>query len=495
MKKIIGLVVILAVLILGSYYGMGLVTERTLKRNVEIINQTSDGAKIDLKQYNRYWFTSDATADIQIHIAEHEVTNAEGKSEMVPAKDYTVNLPVKIYHGPIIFTDKTVLFGLGFAKSQLKLPQEMMDNFSKLFTTESDQPQLNVSVFVNYLNNSRFNFNVPSFKLISKTSKGQADWMGMNFDFSISSDMKKMDGNFKLNGIKLTKDNMSAVLGEVLSNYKLHKSPEGIFVGQMNLNVPSLNIQQDSTTLFQIDKLKLHSEGNVTNGLYGTKTNINLDKALVNNRNYGPGELQLSLNNLDAQVLAAILEKSRAMKTTTGPARQQALFAMLPELPKLLSKGAKFEISTLKMVVPEGNIEGHFSLEVPKGELVNAFQLIQKIEGEGQIKAPATLIKNAMIQSMKQRQQTNPAEANLPAPQKESNASSTGNQSKVVSVQNGQENADLSQISSDVDKKLTALVQAKVLKESGTDYIFEFHYSQGQLTVNGEPFNPLTFKF
>ena len=41
MKKLIGLVVIIAALVLGGYYGMGLVTERTLKKNVAIINQSN----------------------------------------------------------------------------------------------------------------------------------------------------------------------------------------------------------------------------------------------------------------------------------------------------------------------------------------------------------------------------------------------------------------------------------------------------------------------
>ena len=41
MKKLAGLIIILADLILGGYYGMGVLTERTFKKNIEVINQSN----------------------------------------------------------------------------------------------------------------------------------------------------------------------------------------------------------------------------------------------------------------------------------------------------------------------------------------------------------------------------------------------------------------------------------------------------------------------
>ena len=36
MKKILGLVVVIAALVLGSYFGMGLITERTINKNINV---------------------------------------------------------------------------------------------------------------------------------------------------------------------------------------------------------------------------------------------------------------------------------------------------------------------------------------------------------------------------------------------------------------------------------------------------------------------------
>ena len=41
MKKLAGLIIILAVLILGGYYGMGVLTEKTIKKDIAIINQSN----------------------------------------------------------------------------------------------------------------------------------------------------------------------------------------------------------------------------------------------------------------------------------------------------------------------------------------------------------------------------------------------------------------------------------------------------------------------
>ena len=50
------------------------------------------------------------------------------------------------------------------------------------------------------------------------------------------------------------------------------------------------------------------------------------------------------------------------------------------------------------------------------------------------------------------------------------------------------------QATAEADKKLSALVEAKLLIVQGQSYVIEFQLSQGKFTVNGEPFDPSTFK-
>ncbi len=507
MKKLAGLVVIIAVLVLGSYFGMGLVTERTLKRSIEIANH-STGLTMSVDKYQRHWFSSSAILDIKLHVPEREVINADGKHELVAAQDYMFNVPVVIQHGPIIYSDNGVLFGLGYAQSNIHLPQQMMDSLASNFAPESTQPKFKLNMFVNYLNQSRFEIQVPTFKLVFKEGAGEADWQGLKGEMHVSSNLKNFNGNFTLSGIKVTKDKMSAVLSSVTSDYIVHKTNEGLYLGQAGFSVPSLVVTEDGKTLFDLSLFKARTESSITKGLFESNFKTSFEKIISNDKQYGPGLLEVSIKNLDAKVLAHLNDQANKLKASSATERQQIMFSMLPELPKLFSQGAGFEVSTLKLTVPEGDIDGHFALSLPKSENVNPFQIMQKVEGDGKIQLPSAVVKKLLVQSLLQKASamTSPQSKVMPQlEQKDSQNASTPvekrgevAQGSPVNQENavpGNDTADKTQQAMvEADKKLAALVEAKVLVEQGQNYVVEFHLSGGKLNINGQPFDPNAFK-
>ena len=172
MKKLTGLVVILAVLILGGYYGMGVITEQTVKNNLEIVNQ-SNGLFAEVVEYNRGWFKSNATLNWRLHVPERMVKSASGQSQAEPAQDYQMQMPLTIYHGPFIFADDGLKFGMGYAKTDLTLPAKYAEQFNTFFTGESTKPKMDMSLLVNYFNSSKVNMAIPEFKLIAKQGNAQ----------------------------------------------------------------------------------------------------------------------------------------------------------------------------------------------------------------------------------------------------------------------------------------------------------------------------------
>ena len=51
------------------------------------------------------------------------------------------------------------------------------------------------------------------------------------------------------------------------------------------------------------------------------------------------------------------------------------------------------------------------------------------------------------------------------------------------------------QATEQTDRKLSTLVQAGLLSVQGTEYVIELNLQQGQLSVNGKPFNPAMMQF
>lgn len=501
MKKIAGLVIILAVLILGGYYGMGVVTEKTLKRNIEVVNQ-STGLTVKIAHYTRHWFHSSAAIDVLIHVPEQVEMNKDGKSETTPAQDYTMNVPVTIYHGPVIYTGSRVSFGLGYAESDFNLPKELVGKLSPYLSAESTSPKLKLSVFVNYTNQSRFQVEVPAFKLLAKEGKDAAEWLGMIGDINVSSDLKQISGDFTLDGISIVKDKMKGVLGKVTSDYSLRKTEDNLYLGQAGVSVPSLVVTQEEKPLFALTQFKARTENGVDNGLFESTSKVSLDKIVANDKTYGPGLLEMSIKNIDAKVLAKLNAQVNKMQHTSGAERQQTMFAMLPEIPKLLAQGPSFEISTLRLTVPEGDIDGHFTIALPKTDAVNPFQIMQKIEGDGKFQVPTAIVKRALIESLKQKataqaslQSAAMAQMKDDKSVPEVKATATTADATPAAPDAVNQDAAVQQATAEADKKLTALVQAKVLVQEGQSFFLEFHLAQGKLTLNGQPFDPATFKF
>lgn len=504
MKKITGLVVILAALVLGSYYGMGYLTEKKVKEDLNIINQ-SNGLAVKLVDYKRGWFSSKAVLDWTLQVPQRVIQSAEGKSETIPAQDYQMQMPATIYHGPIIFSDKGIKFGLGYANTSLNLPEKYVEQFNNSFTSESTQPTLDLSLFVNYLANSSFDLSVPAFKLFSKKGDAQFDWLGMTTSTDISSSMDKVDGTISIDGLRVNKDQIKTTMSSITSEYNLHKSPLGFYLGDASLAFPSLVVMSSDKKIFELGQFNLHSDTNIEDGLFSSHFKSSIEKVIANDKTYGPGNIELAIRNLDADVLARINAEINQMQQGPEADRQRAMLAMLPELPKLFAKGAELEIAEMNFVVPEGTIEGNLIVSLPKGDTGNPFQLVQKIHGNGKIKIPAAILKEVMTESNKQKlaapqdpqsiqqsivQQMQQQAANPADSGKAAVATTT---TPAVVDPNSPEVVQQALVTT--DKQLAAMVQSGLLTQNGSDYVLEVKLDQGQFMVNGKAFNPAMMNF
>lgn len=533
MKKLIGLAGVIAVLVLGSYYGMGFVTERTLKKNINVMNQ-SNGFLVEVVEYHRGWFTSNALLHWRLQVPERVVKNTDGTSTTVPAQEYIVDMPLVIYHGPIIVANTGVHFGLGYAHTDLQFPASYSKQFADTFTSASTQPKLSLNVFVSYLNNCRFHTDVPKFNLITKQDNTQFDWGGMTSDLSVSSNLNRVDGRITIDGMELQKNKMQATVGTINSDYDLKATEAGLFLGDANLSLPSVVIAENDSNIFEARQFDVHSQSGVDNGLFHSELKTSLNKMVIRGKTYGPARLVVAIKNLDASVLAEINQESSKIQQGTDAQRQQALFALLPQLPKLFSKGAQFEISELSLGMPEGAINGNLLVTLPVENIGNPFQLLQKLQGDAKLVVPVEVLKRLVLVSVEQKMRSKPleqttaqpsqaqpsnptpADADIEAIKKDASSASPLNKvapsQATVPSQEAQNQAQQNNaaspapaVLSEVDfakqakeqseKKLQALVQAGLLSLQGTNYVVALTLNAGQLTVNGQPFNPQMIAF
>ncbi|ASQ44915.1 YdgA family protein [Legionella clemsonensis] len=493
MKKFIGLVVILAVLVLGSYYGMGYLTEQKVKESLNFVNR-SNGLAAKIVEYDRGWFTSKAKFDWRVHVPEQTI-QSNGQTQAIPAKDYKILMPLTIYHGPVIFSKQGVKFGLGYAHTHLTMPAEYVEQFNSLFTNQSTQPNVVINFFVNYLGNSSIDMSVPAFKLFAKDGNATFEWMGMSTSTNVSSDLDRVGGNITIEGLTFRKDQVNTKMSAVTSEYNLHRTDRGLFLGDASLSFPSFIVMDSDKKLFELGQFDIHSDSGIEDGLFSSHVKTSVEKIVANGKTYGPGNLEVAIRNLDADALAKLNQQAQQVQQGTETERQRAMLAMLPELPKLFSKGAEFEITEMNFVMPQGTVEGNLMVSLPKGEMGNPFELIQKIQGNGKLKMPTIVVKELVTESIKQK---------MMAPQQNNQQNDQQNVAQQIQPQsNPDATAQAAANSTDVsqqavalaDKQLATLVQNGVLAQQGTDYVIEVSLNQGQLMINGKPYRPEMMKF
>lgn len=486
MKKLTGLIIILAVLVLGGYYGMGVFTEKAIKKNITIINQ-SNGLVAEIQNYNRGWFHSDAVIKWRLHVPERAVTDADGKSQTVPAQDYQIEMPVVVYHGPLIYADHQMRFGMGYAETMLPLPEQYDKQFDDLFSKNSTKPQLDLSIFVNYIGKSDVELSLPAFKLIAKDGNGQFDWSGMETTMAVTSNMGEVNGKVVIDGMSINKDDTKITLGKVMTEFDLHQTVSGLYLGEANFTLPSFDIMVKDQKMFEVNDLSVNSSSDVEDNLFSTHFDLSLKSLLVNNETFGPGEVEISLRNLDADVLASINAQATAMQNGTEAQRQQAMMALLPELPKLFSKGAEFEISRLNMKLPQGVVDGSLLLTMPKGISSNPFELLQKIQGNAKLKMPIVIVKQLMQQSVTQQMTKQAADT------QQVNAQQTPGSATTTPATTA--TTDPAAVAAQVDKQIASMEQSGLITVNGSDYVVEITLEQGKFTVNGKTFDPTMLKF
>ncbi len=500
MKKILGIVVLLVVVVLGGYFSTGLVTEHTLKKNLKALNQ-ANGFSAELAGYHRGLFRSTADLTWRMQMPEKILKKEDGASLVVPPKVYSFDMPLVIHHGPVIVKDGRVRFGLGAARGELSLPDAYASEFTDMFSAKSTKPTLAISLFVTYLNKTHLELDLPAFQLFTKHEHNEFEWLGMNTDLRFSPESTHLQGRFTLEGLRLIKQKIRVILNKVTTGYDVHKAKNGLFLGEANLHLPILQVTDKNQTEFELKQFELNTKSDIQDDFFSSSFRAAFTSLLSRDKKYGPGELDVSIKKLDASVLAGLNERlSQLQQTTTkGAQTQQLLLSILPDLPKLLGKGAVFEVSTLKLGVEKGAIDGSARIVFPESESDSPMQVLPKIEGEGHLSVPAPFLKDLLVHSFKRQllrthemASTGTQDKKLPN-EKAVSPSTLDAESTVADNKDPAKPVTIAEIDQQAvhhaDQKLADLIRLGALQAKGADYVLELKLSSGHLLVNGHPFH------
>ena len=496
MKKWIGFVIICVLVILSSYYGMGVGTERILKRNVGILSQ-SNGVEVVLHHYQRGWFRSHADLKWTVSIPQPSSDQTVRRTVFPSNKVYVFEIPLEIHHGPMMWVNYKLFFGLGYAHATAHLPAAYQKELNSDYNYNAEKLEYTVNVLVNYLNKTTVQFKIPQYKLTAKKGDNFFQWLGMATNIVVSSDKQHLEGDLSLKGLSWYTDGMKGLLGPVRASYDMRQGIESIYIGTADLNFPSLVVFHDEKPIFRLSDFQIHSNSDIKHGLFNSSITSKVNQLVMWDKVYSHNALDVSFQNLDAHVLAVMNRKMSEFQHSTND-KQRLLWTLVPDLPSLLSKGAQLNIDNYEMTMLEGHVKANLSLSLPNESLTNPLQLAQKITGESHLRVSKlvlskwleSIMQKAMVAQIQKQSLAKEMQAPVTSESPGVPTKNTSTLPSMTTVGDDQGAVANAQLKAKVSTKIQEWVHEGILVEEGDDYLILFTLMNGKLLINGHPFNP-----
>jgi uncharacterized protein YdgA (DUF945 family) len=472
MKKILGSVGAIAVIGVLSYPGFGFLVEKGLKRQINAMPKQY-GMTVELKDFQRHWFSSDAKLFWKWDIPAHLKQNLQGQTITVSPQHYEKEIDIQIFHGPLVLKGWKPFLGVGYASTTFKWPFSTTQNNDIEFSKESIFPQVTVRMALDFLMHTHWKTEVPEFKLIAKDNSSKINWGGLVLKNTISTNLDKVQGNVDLKALEIIKPQGAVNINSFKTNYDFNLNPVGIYVGDAELNLDKIELGKE----LRMDAVRVKNQAEIQNNLFSSSFDASLKSANINGYAFGPFEADFKITQINAAALAKAKESLHQQQNASPSFRNKGFLALISAIPELLKFGAQFNVDKFHLSLQNGTIDSHVQLNLPadekSGAMLNIARL-QSLTGQADLDVSATLLKDWLIdlvQKQIQSQQQLSLEPTAPMA-----APSTEDIHQIASVR--------------TTEKMDALVKAGVIAQKGEHYIFNLKLQNGQLTINDLPFDP-----
>ncbi|HBC0468455.1 TPA: YdgA family protein [Legionella pneumophila] len=448
MKKWIISLLLLIVIVLCSYPIIGMMALSTVKKNVDNIPR-NPFLTWQLKDNHRGWFCSTAVLNLLVDLPAQENKDAQGNVKVQPALHLSLDIPMVIHHGPFIMTNNGLRFGLAWVTTR---------------------PETHYGALINYLNQTVVSYSLPSINMQGTNNGDQGNfvfvWQGLSAKLKVNPKVDKASGHVTMYGMSTKVQETDVRIGKVKVSFALNRYMDDLWLGDSSILLSSVSTITNSQPVFDLQDLGMDAWAGVNNNLLDFNLQLSLNKFLMNNNSYGPGQLKIEFKNLDPQAMAKLNRLNYDY-----PSNQ---IAILAEMFNLLSKGATLSLNQ-ELDTPHGHLSSSLNMALTRNSFSNPEDLLQNLKGNGQFKAPIKLVKQLLFESIKSKTATPPDDVS---------------QSQTTQPDSTQP----VDVESDAHKQTEALLQKLVsqgiLKVEGDYYQASFTLENTKFTVNGQPFDP-----
>lgn len=475
MKKAVALVIIALPLV--AYTGGAWYLGQRIQNSHDAQAKQAEGipnVKLVNRDYQRGLFASTETVTIELMGDTARALRAAGEEAIEPVR---LAVRTDIRHGPWLGGTE---FDAGVAHSGLVLEGEALELVRKVF---GDRKPLDIRTVYHFAGGGRSELSSPAFVFDAPADDDgnavKVSWDGITARIDFEEGMTRYTMSGSAPKLELTDTRgMHAVmtgLGFSGDQSRLFDDEPLLYSGLQRFTVDAITLDGRNGAMPKIALGKLVYEADIPKDgdFIDLVARIGAEKLEVAGGSYGPAHYDFSVRHLHARTAArlyrsfmeissdpAALADPEAMRARMGPLMGPAI--------ELLGHAPVVAIDRLAFNTPQGpaSLSARVSLPaITPDELANPMLLIGKVDASGAVSLPEALVRSTMVERNK-----------------------TGLRAVVGEDADADEVATMA--GAQYEQTLQSLTAQGYVTRAEGQLSAKLAFSKGQLTVNGQPFNP-----
>lgn len=401
MRYVLAILLVVVLLVLGTYYWFGLKTEKLYDKFVKF--NESSGYTVT-KEYHKGLFSSTATMRAVVG---------------PPDKSYYIFVQTdRIEHGPFPISD--VLKGKfdpspvqAVIESQWRLePGDIFGAMGGMIGSIVDVPPLGLDTIINIGGDGSSAISWPPFNVQLPGGFG-LDWKGVEGEVKFDSTLARIEYTLRTPGMEANTDEVDLFMSgitvkgdmeKVFTGPDFYLSDSFVEFEKMRMIPKTEAVPGVSLSGLKIEVLSFLKETNIE-VLY----KFGLSSLDVNGKMYGPAEVESRLFNVDADGFRALIAELQQIGKI-NPDNQDALFTRMEKLKSflavLLKKSPGLEMNKLSVQTPEGEIKGTMRVQLVDAgpEVIETPELLLgALEAKAHFEAPKGFVVPIVTMFTKQK--------------------------------------------------------------------------------------------
>ncbi len=472
MKRKIGIYVVLIAFIIGAApYLVGFLVEARFKDVVQVASEL-ESAKVEMVEYDRGWRKSHAVTRVTLSgkLVDGFHASFPGKSTVsTSANAKTINILVThdIRHGPFVQQKEGDYANWTFALATIHSALTEEAN-KKLMAVVGETDVLSMDSEISIDGTTKAKITGKELK-IAADSQEHVLWKGLTGNWELSRDFKRLQCNMLMPGFDAIFEDKRMIGEDVVFKTERFKTPEGLWLGNVKMDLQKLQIDVAQKTVFTLAGLAASGVTDTENDMIESSGTLRIENFKFGEEQFGPANYSGSVKNISPSVMKSFIDIANAMESAPESEQQQHVDQLLALIPDFLKTRPELVIEDLSLRAPQGEIKSALGIAVGGAEandIKNPQAIIQSIFAKGNVLLPKPLYQEVLGEMVAQGR----VKAQQPAPTEQETTTA-------------------------VNELIASQVKEGLWQEKGSNLLMEFEFKDSKLMVNGKPIDLMKLFF